>query len=84
MAIETSADHSTVETVHADSADVAADPGAKSALVSDNVFEHQQTVRQVIFGHPVLIWWSFFFSVSAIGWYVQETQQSFGDSCLMP
>lgn len=84
MAIEKSADHSTVETVHADSADVAADPRAKSALVSDNVFEHQQTVRQVIFGRPVLIWWSFFFSVSAIGWYVQETQQSFGDSCLMP
>jgi hypothetical protein len=36
--------------------------------MSDNFFEHEQTVFQVIRGHPVLIWWAFFFSVSAIGW----------------
>lgn len=41
----------------------------KSALISDNNFEHEQTVLQVIRGHPILIWWAFFFSVSAIGWY---------------
>jgi hypothetical protein len=42
----------------------------KSALIRDNNFEHEQTVLQVIRSHPVLIWWAFFFSVSAIGWYV--------------
>jgi hypothetical protein len=41
---------------------------AKSAVISDNIFEHQQTVLQVIRSHPSLIWWAFFFSVSAIGW----------------
>jgi hypothetical protein len=45
-----------------------ADATGKSALIRDNNFEHEQTVLQVIRGHPVLIWWAFFFSVSAIGW----------------
>jgi hypothetical protein len=40
----------------------------KSALITDNFFEHEQTVYQVIRGHPVLVWWAFFFSVSAIAW----------------
>ena len=54
-----SADESNVET--------AAERG-KSALVIDNIAEHEQTVLQVLRSHPVLIWWAFFFSVSAIGW----------------
>lgn len=40
----------------------------KSALITDNYLEHEQTVFQVIRGHPVLVWWAFFFSVSAIAW----------------
>ncbi|KAL4734417.1 general substrate transporter [Aspergillus similis] len=69
MAIEKSSNHSNIETLtRADSADATADARAKSALASDNIFEHEQTVLQVLRGHPVLIWWAFFFSVSAIGW----------------
>lgn len=45
-----------------------ADERGKSALVSESISEHEQTVLQVLRGHPVLIWWAFFFSVSAIGW----------------
>jgi hypothetical protein len=40
----------------------------KSAVIHDNVFEHSQTVRSVARNHPTLVWWAFFFSVSAIGW----------------
>src|SRR5699024_1430185 len=43
-------------------------PDGKEAVLSDNLLEHQQTVRQVISQHPALVWWAFFFSVSAIGW----------------
>jgi hypothetical protein len=65
MATEKSVEHSNIETV--DRPDAANHDG-KSALMSDNFFEHEQTVFQVIRSHPVLIWWAFFFSVSAIGW----------------
>lgn len=41
---------------------------AKSAVINDNVFEHHQTIRMVARNHPALVWWAFFFSVSAIGW----------------
>ncbi|KAL4744841.1 hypothetical protein BDW72DRAFT_208690 [Aspergillus terricola var. indicus] len=69
MAIEKSADHSNIETLTgADSVDATTEARAKSALASDNILEHQQTVLQVFCGHPVLIWWAFFFSVSAIRW----------------
>lgn len=69
MAVEKSAEHSNIEALtRADSADAPVDARAKSALASDNIFEHEQTVLQVLRGHPVLIWWAFFFSVSAIGW----------------
>ncbi|KAF9885302.1 hypothetical protein FE257_013019 [Aspergillus nanangensis] len=40
----------------------------KFALIYDSVFENEQTVWQVIRSHPALVWWAFFFSVSAIGW----------------
>jgi hypothetical protein len=65
MATEKSGEHSNVETVP--TRDAANDPG-KSALINDSFLEHEQTVFQVIRNHPVLIWWAFFFSVSAIGW----------------
>lgn len=65
MATEKSGEHSNVERVPTQ--DVANDPG-KSALINDSFLEHEQTVFQVIRNHPVLIWWAFFFSVSAIGW----------------
>ncbi|KAL4865303.1 hypothetical protein BDV12DRAFT_211098 [Aspergillus spectabilis] len=65
MAMEKSVEQSNVETVS--TLDPATVRG-KSALISDNIFEHEQTVLQVIRSHPVLIWWAFFFSVSAIGW----------------
>ncbi|KAL3442223.1 general substrate transporter [Aspergillus insuetus] len=55
---------SNLETVHPPDANAT----AKSAVINDNIFEHQQTVWQVIRSHPALIWWAFFFSVSAIGW----------------
>lgn len=41
---------------------------AKSAVINDNVFEHRQTIRMVARNHPALVWWAFFFSVSAVGW----------------
>lgn len=41
---------------------------SKSAVISDNVFEHRQTIRMVARNHPALVWWAFFFSVSALGW----------------
>jgi hypothetical protein len=63
--MEKPADQSNVETA---TPSAPADTTGKSALISDNNFEHEQTVLQVIRGHPVLIWWAFFFSVSAIGW----------------
>ncbi|KAJ4286211.1 hypothetical protein N0V88_008074 [Collariella sp. IMI 366227] len=63
--MEKSVDQSNVETT-TPSAPV--DLKGKSAVVSDNLYEHEQTVFQVIRSHPALIWWAFFFSVSAIGW----------------
>jgi hypothetical protein len=57
-------EHSNLETVHPPDANAT----AKSAVINDNIYEHQQTVLQVIRSHPALIWWAFFFSVSAIGW----------------
>lgn len=65
MATEKSVEHSNVETV------ITPNPTndhGKSALITDNFLEHEQTVFQVIRDHPVLVWWAFFFSVSAIGW----------------
>jgi hypothetical protein len=60
-----SVDESKVETTN---------ENGKSALINDRISEHEQTVLQVLRGHPVLIWWAFFFSVSAIGWYDVSTQ----------
>ena len=40
----------------------------KSAVINDNYFEHTQTIGAVARNHPALVWWAFFFSVSAIGW----------------
>jgi hypothetical protein len=65
MATEKSVEHPNIETVTGP--DHANNDG-KAALMNDNFFEHEQTVWQVIRSHPVLIWWAFFFSVSAIGW----------------
>lgn len=65
ITMEKSVDQSNVETT-TPSAPV--DLKGKSAVISDNLYEHEQTVFQVIRSHPVLIWWAFFFSVSAIGW----------------
>ena len=43
-------------------------PDGKEAVLSDNLLEHEQTVLQVITQHPALVWWAFFFSISAVGW----------------
>ncbi|KAJ5379946.1 uncharacterized protein N7496_002374 [Penicillium cataractarum] len=65
MATEKSVEHSNVETVTTPNPP---NDHGKSALITDNFLEHEQTVFQVIRDHPALVWWAFFFSVSAIGW----------------
>ncbi|KAI9727582.1 MAG: hypothetical protein M1834_008021 [Cirrosporium novae-zelandiae] len=41
---------------------------AKATLANDNSEEHNLTARQVIVAHPALVWWAFFFALSALGW----------------
>lgn len=41
----------------------------KGAVSTDNQTEHQLSLWFVIRNHPSLVWWTFFFGVSAIGWY---------------
>lgn len=43
---------------------------AKEALREDNKAEHELTVRQVLKGHPVLVWWIFYWAMAGVGWCV--------------
>lgn len=41
-----------------------------AALRADRIDEEGLTFRFVARHHPMLVWWSFFYAMSAVGWYV--------------
>lgn len=45
---------------------------SKEVIASNNEEEHQLSLWHVLQHHKGLVWWCFFFAVSAIGWYVQH------------
>ena len=42
------------------------------ALAADRTDEEGLTFRYVARHHPALVWWSFFYAMSAVGWYVRK------------
>jgi len=42
----------------------------QAALKADRIDEEGLTFRYVARHHPMLVWWSFFYAMSAVGWYV--------------
>lgn len=42
----------------------------KEAVADNNEEERQLSLWYVLLHHKALVWWCFFFAVSAIGWYV--------------
>lgn len=39
-----------------------------AAIVADTEEEHNLTFSQICKNHPMLIWWAFFYAMSAVGW----------------
>lgn len=35
----------------------------------NRTLEHELAVRDVFANHPALVWWSFYWSMAAVGWY---------------
>lgn len=63
--------------------------GRRGSVAMDNVLEHELTFMEVAKNHKMLIWWSFYFAMCAVGWYVptsnehdQSTDSSLGASML--
>jgi len=50
---------------HADQSDGAE---RRASVVKDNIKEHELTFRDVARNHKMLIWWSFYFAMCAVGW----------------
>jgi hypothetical protein len=44
----------------------------RGSVARDNVTEHELTFMDVLKHHKMLIWWSFYFAMCAIGWCVQD------------
>lgn len=42
----------------------------KAAMRDDHKLEHRMTVKEVFTNHPALVWWTFFWAMAAVGWYV--------------
>jgi hypothetical protein len=38
----------------------------------DNATEHELTFMDVLKHHKMLIWWSFYFAMCAVGWYIRN------------
>ncbi len=38
------------------------------AVAEDNIKEHRTTLYDVIARHKRIVWWTFFFAMSAVGW----------------
>lgn len=51
---------------------------AKYALREDNRAEHELTLKQVFKRHPSLVWWTFFWAMAGVGWYVSPYSRHFG------
>lgn len=45
----------------------------KGGLQMDRQEEQTLTIRQAIRDHPALVWWSFYWSMAAVGWYVDSS-----------
>ena len=45
--------------------------GRRGSVAKDNAAEHELTFIEVAKHHKMLIWWSFYFAMCAVGWYVQ-------------
>lgn len=42
----------------------------QTAVKEDHRLEHHLTVRSVFKNHPVLVWWTFYWAMAAVGWCV--------------
>jgi hypothetical protein len=43
--------------------------GRLDGMAEDNIAEHDLTIRDVFKNHKMLLWWSFYFAMCAVGWY---------------
>ena len=41
----------------------------ENATAQDNLREHNAYLGSVILGHKKIVWWTFFFAMSAVAWY---------------
>jgi hypothetical protein len=44
--------------------------GRRGSVAKDAVAEHELKFMDVLKHHKMLIWWSFYFAMCAVGWYV--------------
>jgi hypothetical protein len=50
----------------------------EQAVAEDNIREHGISIYDAIMLHKRICWWTFFFAMSAVGWYYLPSQpQSF-------
>lgn len=77
LSIESTTEAAVTATMAEEALDGAAEPQQKGAVTrvrsneavaNDNAEEHQLSVQQVVRNHKTLVWWAFFFAVSAVGW----------------
>jgi hypothetical protein len=44
----------------------------RGSIAKDAATEHELTFMDVLKHHKMLIWWSFYFAMCAVGWYVPK------------
>jgi hypothetical protein len=44
----------------------------RGSVARDTATEHDLTFMDVLKHHKMLIWWSFYFAMCAVGWYVLQ------------
>ena len=62
----------TEKTLHSASSDGSGTEERRRSVARDNATEHELTFMDVLKNHKMLIWWSFYFAMCAIGWYVVD------------
>ena len=50
---------------------------ALNATAQDNLREHSTSLGSVMLRHKKIVWWTFFFAMSAVAWYIPRPSREF-------